>query len=55
MARGIAMKRLLYSTTALVGVGVMAGHASAAEPIKLMVGGFFREAYMVNFDDDGEG
>jgi predicted porin len=49
------MKRLLRSTTALVGVGVMAGQASAAEPIKLMVGGFFREAYMVNFDDDGEG
>ena len=49
------MKRLLCSTTALVGVGVMAGQASAAEPIKLMVGGFFREAYMVNFDDDGEG
>src|SRR4029450_7569223 len=53
--RGIAMKRLLHSTTALVGFGVMAGQASAAEPIKLMVGGFFREAYMVNFDDDGEG
>ena len=49
------MKRLLCSTTALVGVGVMAGQASAAEPIKLMVGGFFREAYMVNFDDDSEG
>ncbi len=49
------MKRLLGSTTALVGVGVIAAQASAAEPIKLMVGGFFREAYMVNFDDDGEG
>jgi outer membrane protein OmpU len=49
------MKRLLCSTTALVGIGVMAGQASAAEPIKLMLGGFFREAYMVNFDDDGEG
>jgi predicted porin len=55
MARGIAMKRLLTGTTALVGFGVMAGQASAAEPIKLMVGGFFREVYMVNFDDDGEG
>ena len=49
------MKHLLTSTTALVGFGVVAGQASAAEPIKLMVGGFFREAYMVNFDDDGEG
>ena len=49
------MKRLLCSTTALVGAGIMAGQASAADPIKLMVGGFFREAYMLNFDDDGEG
>jgi outer membrane protein OmpU len=49
------MKCLLGSTTALVGVGVLAGQAGAAEPIKLTVGGFFREAYMVNFDDDREG
>lgn len=49
------MRRLLCSTTALVGAGIMAGPAVAADPIKLTVGGFFREAYMVNFDDDGEG
>src|SRR4029453_4787412 len=49
------MKRLLHGTTALVGFGIMAGHASAAEPIKLTVGGFFREVYMGNFDDYGEG
>ncbi|NJO33630.1 MAG: porin [Rhodospirillales bacterium] len=49
------MKCLLRTTTALVGVAATAGPAAAAEPIKLMVGGFFREAYMVNFDDDGEG
>ena len=49
------MKCLLRTTTALVGVAVTAGPAAAAEPIRLAVGGFFREAYMVNFDDDGEG
>ena len=49
------MKCLLRTTTALVSVAATAGPAAAAEPIRLMVGGFFREAYMVNFDDDGEG
>ena len=49
------MKCLLRTTTALVSVAVTADPTAAAEPIRLAVGGFFREAYMVNFDDDGEG
>ena len=49
------MKRILMGTTALLGAGVAAGPAMAADPIKLSVGGFFKEAYMVVFDDDGEG
>jgi predicted porin len=34
---------------------MMANSAMAADGIKLGVGGFFREAYMVTFDDDSEG
>jgi hypothetical protein len=49
------MKRLLTGTTAIVGAGVLAAPACAAEKIQLSVGGFFNQAYMVNFDDDGEG
>jgi outer membrane protein OmpU len=49
------MKCLLRTTTALVSVAVTAGPSAAAEPIRLTLGGFFREVYMVNFDDDGEG
>jgi predicted porin len=38
---------------ALLGVsGMASGPAWAEEPIKLTVGGFFKEAYMVNFDDN---
>jgi outer membrane protein OmpU len=41
---------------ALLGVsGLAAGPAWAEEPIKLSVGGYFKEAYMVVFDDDAEG
>jgi predicted porin len=42
-------------TTALLGAGLVASPAFAADGIKLGVGGFFKEAYMVNFDDDSEG
>jgi predicted porin len=49
------MKKVLLGTTALIGAGLVAGPASAADGIKLGVGGFFREAYMVVFDDDSEG
>ncbi|HNB27732.1 MAG TPA: hypothetical protein PLR41_12270, partial [Alphaproteobacteria bacterium] len=51
-------KRLLHST-AFVGAGLTLAVGGAAvraeEPIKLEVGGFFRAAYQVVFDDDGEG
>jgi predicted porin len=49
------MKRILLGTTALFAVGLAAGPAWAADGIKLSVGGFFKEAYMVVLDDDGEG
>ena len=53
------MKKTLLSASALVGAGFVAGAiatpAQAADGVKLSVGGFFKEAYMVAFDDDGEG
>lgn len=49
------MKKALLSTTALLGAGLAAGPALAADGIKLGVGGYFRTAYMVVIDDDGEG
>jgi predicted porin len=50
------MKRVaLLGSTALFGAGMVAYPAMAADGIKLGVGGFFNEAYMATFDDDGEG
>jgi outer membrane protein OmpU len=55
------MKPALLGTTALIGAGLVglgwaAQPAAADSPIKLTVGGFFREAYMfVSDDDDGGG
>ncbi len=57
------MRKHLLRSTALLGAGVAAGvsggftaePAHAADGIKLSVGGFFRTAYMVVFDDDDEG
>lgn len=51
----LEMKKVLLGTTALLGAGLVASPAFAADGIKLGVGGFFKSAYMVNFDDDGEG
>ena len=51
----LEMKKVLLGTTALLGAGLVASPAFAADGIKLGVGGFFKEAYMVNFDDDNEG
>ncbi len=53
--RGIRVKQLLLATTVLSGTVAASAPAWAAEPIKLSVGGFFREAYLVVFDDDAEG
>lgn len=49
------MKKVLLGTTALLGAGLVASPAFAADGIKLSVGGFFRSAYQLNFDDDDEG
>lgn len=49
------MKKVLLGTTALLGAGLVASPAFAADGIKLGVGGFFKTAYMVVFDDDDEG
>ncbi|HEY3147675.1 MAG TPA: porin [Dongiaceae bacterium] len=54
------MKRTDTARLALLGTTAFAtllanGPACASQPIKLGVGGFFREAYMAVFDDDGEG
>jgi outer membrane protein OmpU len=51
------MRRLLLGSTALIGAGlaVASQPAIAADGIKLGVGGYFRTAYMVVFDDDSEG
>jgi len=49
------MKKVLLGTTALLGAGLIASPAFAADGIKLGVGGYFKEAYMVVFDDDSEG
>jgi hypothetical protein len=45
------VRQTLLCSTILCAAGAMS--ASAAEPIKLSVGGFFREAYLVVADDDG--
>jgi hypothetical protein len=49
------VKKTLLASTALLGAGLAASPAAAADSIKLGIGGFFKTAYMVNFDDDGEG
>jgi outer membrane protein OmpU len=49
------MRLMLLGTTAFVGLLANTGPTFASQPIKLAVGGFFREAYMAVFDDDGEG
>ncbi len=46
------MKRILLGSASVLGAGLMAAPAVAADGVKLSVGGFFREAYMVVIDDD---
>ncbi len=45
------MKSILYGTTALMAVGLMAGTAVAAEKIKLGLGGYWRGAVHLGGDD----
>lgn len=47
--------RDILLATAACGVVFGSQAATAAEPIKLTVGGFFKAAYMIVEDDDGEG
>ncbi len=49
------MRRVLLGSTALIGAGLAAAPAVAEDGVKLSVGGFFKEAYMVVIDDDAEG
>ena len=44
------MKKVLLGTTALLGVGTLAGAAQASDGIKLDVGGFFQTVYQGVFD-----
>ncbi len=46
------MKKILFGTSALVGAGLIAGQAVAAEGIKLSVGGYLRSAFLLNFGDN---
>jgi outer membrane protein OmpU len=43
------MRKILVATTALAGIGLMAGTAKAAEPIKLEIGGFMNQWFGVIF------
>jgi len=45
------MKKVLLGTTALLGVGSVAGAAQASDGIKLDVGGFFQTVYQGVFDN----
>jgi len=49
------VRKFLLGTASVLGAGLVASPAIAADGIKLSVGGFFREAYLVVFDDDDEG
>jgi predicted porin len=49
------MKKVLLGTTALLGVGTLAGAAQASDGIKLDVGGFFQTVYQGIFDKKSEG
>ena len=46
------MKNILYGTTALIAVSLVAGSAGAAEKIKLGLGGYWRAAIQVGDGDN---
>ena len=48
------MKKLLYGTTALVAAGMIGSGASAAEKIKLGVGGYYQTSIAIGDQDDDE-
>src|SRR5262245_19044081 len=45
------MKKVLLGSTALVAAGLIAGHAEAADGVKLSLGGYYRGAAGLMFDD----
>ena len=49
----LEMKKVLLGTSALLGAGLMASPAFAADGIKLQLGGFFRTAVEGNWDNHG--
>ncbi len=49
------MKKVLLGTTAMVSVGLVAGQASAAEPIELSFGGYHNWAVFLADNDDSAG
>jgi outer membrane protein OmpU len=51
----LEMKKVLLGTTALLGVGTIAGAAQASDGIKLDVGGFFQTVYQGVFDKKSDG
>jgi predicted porin len=51
----LEMKKVLLGTTALLGVGTIAGAAQASDGIKLDVGGFFQTVYQGVFDNKDKG
>jgi len=52
---GLHVKKTLLASTAIFSAGLIASPALAADGVKLSVGGFFKEAYLVTFDADSEG
>jgi predicted porin len=49
------MKKVLLGTSALLGVGLLAGTAQASDGVKLSLGGYITSQFGVAFDDDGSG
>nr|WP_298690745.1 porin [uncultured Dongia sp.] len=49
------MKKVLLGTSALLGVGLLAGTAQASDGVKLSLGGYITNQFGVAFDDDSEG
>jgi len=49
------MKKVLLGTSALLGVGLLAGTAVASDGVKLSLGGFMRSYFGATWDDDKAG
>lgn len=51
----LEMKKVLLGTSALLGIGLLAGTAQASDGVKLSLGGFMKSFYGFTFDDDSDG